>query len=203
MKLETQCLHAGYTSDPTTHACAVPVYRTASYVFDSTEHAANLFALRELGNIYTRLMNPTHDVLEKRVAAARRRAEMGTGVASGTSAIFYSIINLARPATTSSPPATSTAAPTPSSTTSCPRSASRCASSIPTIPENFAKRHRRQNPRVVLRIRLQSGAGNLRPRGHRRDRPRPRPAADRRFHFSPPLPHPPDRGSARTSWCTR
>ena len=69
MKLETQCLHAGYSSDPTTHACAVPVYRTASYVFDSTEHAANLFALKELGNIYTRLMNPTHDVLEQRVAA--------------------------------------------------------------------------------------------------------------------------------------
>ncbi len=64
MKLETLCLHAGYSSDPTTQACAVPICRTASYVFKSTEHAANLFALRELGNIYTRLMNPTHDVLE-------------------------------------------------------------------------------------------------------------------------------------------
>jgi O-acetylhomoserine (thiol)-lyase len=95
MKLETQCLHAGYTSDPTTHACAVPVYRTASYVFDSTEHAANLFALRELGNIYTRLMNPTHDVLEQRVAALEGGAA-GLAIASGTSAIFYSIINLAQ-----------------------------------------------------------------------------------------------------------
>ena len=95
MKLETQCLHAGYSSDPTTHACAVPVYRTASYVFDSTEHAANLFALRELGNIYTRLMNPTNDVLEQRVAALEGGAA-GLAVASGTSAIFYSIINLAQ-----------------------------------------------------------------------------------------------------------
>lgn len=95
MHLETLCLHAGYSSDPTTHACAVPVYRTASYVFDSTEHAANLFALRELGNIYTRLMNPTHDVLEQRVAALEGGAA-GLAVASGTSAIFYSIINLAQ-----------------------------------------------------------------------------------------------------------
>jgi O-acetylhomoserine (thiol)-lyase len=94
MKLETQCLHAGYSSDPATHACAVPVYRTASYVFDSTEHAANLFALRELGNIYTRLMNPTHDVLEQRVAAMEGGAA-GLAVASGTSAIFYAIITLA------------------------------------------------------------------------------------------------------------
>ena len=95
MKLETLCLHAGYSSDPTTHACAVPVYRTASYVFDSTEHAANLFALRKLGNIYTRLMNPTHDVLEQRVAALEGGAA-GLAIASGTSAIFYSIINLAQ-----------------------------------------------------------------------------------------------------------
>jgi len=95
MKLETLCLHAGYSSDSATHACAVPVYRTASYVFDSTEHAANLFALRELGNIYSRLMNPTNDVLEQRVAALEGGAA-GLAVASGTSAIFYSVINLAQ-----------------------------------------------------------------------------------------------------------
>lgn len=91
--LGTQCLHAGQAPDPTTMACAVPVYRTSAYKFRDTEHAANLFALKELGNIYTRLMNPTHDVLEKRVAAM----EGGAGalaVASGTSAIFYSIINI-------------------------------------------------------------------------------------------------------------
>ena len=69
LRLETLCLHAGQTPDPVTLARGVPVYRTSSYVFRSTEHAANLFALKELGNIYTRLMNPTTDVLEKRVAA--------------------------------------------------------------------------------------------------------------------------------------
>lgn len=96
MKLETICLHGGQQPDPTTNACAVPIYRTSSFVFDSTEHAANLFALKELGNIYTRLMNPTTDVLEKRVSLLEGAHEMaGLGFASGTAAIFNSIINLA------------------------------------------------------------------------------------------------------------
>ena len=95
MKLETQCLHAGYSPEATTNACAVPVYKTSSYVFNNTEHAANLFGLRELGNIYTRLMNPTTDVLEQRVAALEGGAA-GLGIASGTSGVFYSIINLAQ-----------------------------------------------------------------------------------------------------------
>jgi O-acetylhomoserine (thiol)-lyase len=97
MKLETLCLHGGTQPDPTTLARAVPIYRTSSYVFKSAEHAANLFALKELGNIYTRLMNPTTDVLEKRVALLEGAPEMGgLGVASGTSGVFYSIINLAQ-----------------------------------------------------------------------------------------------------------
>jgi O-acetylhomoserine (thiol)-lyase len=97
MKLETLCLHGGSAPDPTTLARAVPVYRTSSYVFKSTEHAANLFALKELGNIYTRLMNPTTEVLEKRVALLEGAPELGgLGLASGTSAVFYSIINLAQ-----------------------------------------------------------------------------------------------------------
>jgi len=96
MKLETLCLHGGQQPDPTTLARAVPVYRTSSYVFKNTEHAANLFALKELGNIYTRLMNPTTDVLEKRVALLEGAHEMaGLGVASGTAGIFYSVINVA------------------------------------------------------------------------------------------------------------
>ncbi len=96
MKPETICLHGGQQPDPSTNACAVPIYRTSSFVFDSTEHAANLFALKELGNIYTRLMNPTTDVLEKRVCLLEGAHEMaGLGFASGTSAIFNSIINLA------------------------------------------------------------------------------------------------------------
>jgi O-acetylhomoserine (thiol)-lyase len=97
MKLETICLHGGQKPDPTTNSRAVPVYRTAAYVFNSTEHAANLFALKELGNIYTRLMNPTTDVLEKRVALLEGAHEMaGLALASGTSAVFYAIINCAQ-----------------------------------------------------------------------------------------------------------
>jgi O-acetylhomoserine (thiol)-lyase len=97
MKFETLCLHGGYQPEPTTLSRAVPIYRTSSYVFRNTEHAANLFALRELGNVYTRLMNPTTDVLEKRVALLEGAPEMGgLGIASGTSGVFYSIINLAQ-----------------------------------------------------------------------------------------------------------
>lgn len=96
MKFETLCLHGGHQPDPVTFSRAVPVYRTSSYVFKNTEHAANLFALRELGNIYTRLMNPTTDVLEKRVCLLEGAPEpAGLGVASGTSGIFYAVINLA------------------------------------------------------------------------------------------------------------
>jgi len=97
MKHETLCLHGGYSPDPTTNSRAVPLYRTASYVFDSTEHAANLFALKELGNVYTRLQNPTTDVLEKRVALLEGAHEMaGLGHASGTAAIFNAIVTLAK-----------------------------------------------------------------------------------------------------------
>jgi len=92
-KFETQCLHAGQQPDPATTARGVPVHRTSSYVFNSTEHAANLFALKELGNIYTRIMNPTQDVLEQRVAALEGGAA-ALALASGTSAVYYSIINI-------------------------------------------------------------------------------------------------------------
>jgi O-acetylhomoserine (thiol)-lyase len=94
-KLSTLALHAGQVPDPTTGARAVPIYQTTSYVFKSTEHAANLFALKEFGNIYTRLMNPTTDVFEKRVAAI----EGGTGalgVASGSAAITYALLAITR-----------------------------------------------------------------------------------------------------------
>jgi len=91
---ETLALHAGQEPDPTTGARAVPIYQTSSYVFRDTEHAANLFALQEFGNIYTRLMNPTSDVVEKRIAAL----EGGTGAlltSSGMGAIFLAVHNLA------------------------------------------------------------------------------------------------------------
>jgi len=92
-KFETLCLHAGQQPDPATNSRGVPIHRTSSYVFDSTEHAANLFALKELGNIYTRIMNPTQDVLEQRIAALEGGAA-ALALSSGTSAVYYSIINL-------------------------------------------------------------------------------------------------------------
>ena len=92
-KFETQCLHGGQEPDPATTARGVPVHRTSSYVFNSTEHAANLFALKELGNIYSRIMNPTQDVLEQRVAALEGGAA-ALALSSGTSAVYYAIINI-------------------------------------------------------------------------------------------------------------
>lgn len=92
-RFETLSLHAGQTPDKETLSRGVPVYRTSSYIFKNTDHAANLFALKELGNIYTRLMNPTHAVLEERISALEGGAA-SVALASGTSAIHYAIINL-------------------------------------------------------------------------------------------------------------
>jgi len=92
---ETQALHAGYRSDPTTGAVAVPIYQTTSYEFRDTKHASDLFALAELGNIYTRIMNPTTDVLEQRLAAMEGGAA-ALALASGQAASLYSIQNIAQ-----------------------------------------------------------------------------------------------------------
>ena len=95
-RLGTLAIHAGQEPDPTTGSRAVPIYQTSSYVFKDTEHAANLFALKELGNIYTRLMNPTTDVLEKRVATIEKgRAALAVG--SGQAAITYALLAVTRP----------------------------------------------------------------------------------------------------------
>jgi O-acetylhomoserine (thiol)-lyase len=92
---ETLALHAGQTPDPATLSRAVPIYRTSSYIFKNTEHAANLFALKELGNIYTRLTNQTTDVLERRIAQLEGGAA-AVAAASGTAAIHYAIATLAQ-----------------------------------------------------------------------------------------------------------
>ena len=92
-RFETLQLHAGQEPDPTTNARAVPIYQTTSYVFDSAEHGANLFGLKEFGNIYTRIMNPTTDVFEKR-AAALEGGIIGLATASGQSAQFLAITNM-------------------------------------------------------------------------------------------------------------
>ncbi|SMF44136.1 O-acetylhomoserine sulfhydrylase [Tistlia consotensis] len=92
---ETQVLHAGYRADPATGAVAVPIYQTTSYQFRDTQHAGDLFALKELGNIYTRIMNPTCDVLEQRLAALEGGVA-GLAVASGQAASALAIQNIAR-----------------------------------------------------------------------------------------------------------
>jgi O-acetylhomoserine (thiol)-lyase len=95
LRPETIALHGGQSPDPATNALAVPIYQTTSFVFDDTEHAADLFALKTPGNIYTRIMNPTWDVLEQRLA----QLEGGVGAvvtASGQAAVTYSVLNIAR-----------------------------------------------------------------------------------------------------------
>src|SRR5689334_2161805 len=93
--LSTLALHAGQALDPTTGSRAVPIYQTTSFVFKSSDHAANLFALKEFGNIYTRIMNPTTDVFEQRIAAL----EGGSGalaMASGQAATTLALLNITR-----------------------------------------------------------------------------------------------------------
>jgi len=94
LSLETLAVHAGQEIDPTTMSRAVPIYQTTSYGFRDTDHAADLFALKEFGNIYTRIMNPTNDVFEKRVAALEGGAA-ALAVSSGQAAITFSILNIA------------------------------------------------------------------------------------------------------------
>jgi O-acetylhomoserine (thiol)-lyase len=94
MKLETVAVHGGYTPEATTKAVAVPIYQTTSYAFDNTQHGADLFDLKVPGNIYTRIMNPTQDVLEKRVSEMEGGIA-GLALASGQAAITYSILTIA------------------------------------------------------------------------------------------------------------
>ena len=98
---ETIALHGGQSPDPTTNARAVPIYQTVSYVFDDTEQAADLFALKQLGNIYSRIMNPTWSVLEQRLAQLEGSGLVETPfaalvTASGQAAVTYSVLNVTR-----------------------------------------------------------------------------------------------------------
>ena len=94
MRDETLAIHAGYEPDPTTHAVAVPIYQTVAYQFDNAQHGADLFNLAVPGNIYTRIMNPTNDVLEKRVAALENGIA-GLALSAGSAAVNYSILTIA------------------------------------------------------------------------------------------------------------
>src|SRR5258708_38927058 len=93
LKFETLQLHAGQQADPTTGSRAVPLYQTTSYVFNNSEHAANLFALKEFGNVYTRLMNPTTDVFEQRMAALEGGVA-ALATASGQASQFIALNNI-------------------------------------------------------------------------------------------------------------
>jgi O-acetylhomoserine (thiol)-lyase len=93
-KFETQSVHAGYSPDPTTKSAAVPIYQTVAYAFDSAQHGADLFDLKVPGNIYTRIMNPTNDVLEQRIAALEGGIA-GLALASGSAAVTYAIQTIA------------------------------------------------------------------------------------------------------------
>ena len=93
-KFETKAIHAGYDVDPTTKAVAVPIHQTVAFAFDNTQHGADLFDLKVAGNIYTRIMNPTQDVLEKRVANLEGGIA-GLALASGQSAVTYAIQTIA------------------------------------------------------------------------------------------------------------
>jgi len=94
MKIETLCLHEGYETDPVTKSCAVPIYQTVAYEFDNAQHGADLFNLDVPGNIYSRIMNPTWDVLEKRVAALEGGLA-ALAVSAGSAAIHYAILTIA------------------------------------------------------------------------------------------------------------
>src|SRR3954465_5909185 len=94
-RFETLALHAGQTVDPTTRSRAVPIYQTTSYVFEDTQHAADLFALKVMGNIYPRIMTPTQDVLEQRIAALEGGIA-AVATASGQAAVTYSVLNVCR-----------------------------------------------------------------------------------------------------------
>ena len=94
MEIETKAVHAGYSPDPTTNAVAVPIYQTTAYAFDNAQHGADLFNLAVLGNIYTRIMNPTNDVLEQRITAMENGVA-GLALASGQAATTYAIQTIA------------------------------------------------------------------------------------------------------------
>ena len=168
-KPETLALHAGWHADPATGAVAVPIYQTTSYQFQSAEHAANLFALKELGNIYTRIMNPTDNVLEKRVAALEGGVA-ALAMSSGQAASAFSIQNLARAGDN-----------VVSSTDLYGGTWNLFANTMkdqgievrfvdPVDPENFAQGDRRPHPRLLRRDASQSEADRLPDRGGCDDR---------------------------------
>ena len=196
MKLETLVVHAGYSPDPTTRAVAVPIYQTTSYAFDDTQHGADLFDLKVAGNIYTRIMNPTTDVLEKRVAALEGGVG-ALGLASGQAAITYALLTI-----------TEAGQNIISSSALYGGTYNLFAHTLPQYgitvkfadhrqPDAFEKLIDAQHPRDLLRVGRQPGRQRHRFRGARRDRAPARHPADRRQHGAVAVPVPAVRARGR------
>ena len=196
LKPETLALHAGWRADPTTGAVAVPIYQTTSYQFQSTEHAANLFALKELGNIYTRIMNPTNDVLEKRVAA------LEGGVARAGAWRRDRRLRPSRCRTSPAPATTSSR-----STDLYGGTWNLFANTLkdqgievrfvdPVDPRQFPPRHRRPHPRLLCRDAAEPEADGVPHRRSGGDRPAVRHPADHGQHRGADPTRPFDHGAA-------
>ena len=193
---ETLALHGGQEADPTTNARAVPIYQTTSYMFDSADHAADLFGLREFGNIYTRIMNPTNDVFEKRVAALEGGVG-GLAFSSGQAAVTFSILNIAG-AGDHIVSANSLYGGTYNLFVhTLPRFGIEIDLVDPIDPENFRRAIKPTHQAALRRDGRQPQARHARHRGRRGDRPRGRHPAHRRQHDGHPVPHPADRARRR------
>ena len=193
---ETLALHGGQEPDPTTNARAVPIYQTTSYVFDSADHAADLFGLREFGNIYTRIMNPTNDVFEKRVAAL----EGGVGAlafARARAAVTFSILNIAG-AGDHIVSANSLYGGTYNLFVhTLPRFGLDVDARRPRRPGELPPRDQAEHQAALRRDGRQPQARHARHRGRGGDRPRGRHPADRGQHDGDAVPHPADRPRRR------
>jgi O-acetylhomoserine (thiol)-lyase len=184
MKIETIAVHGGYSPDPTTKAVAVPIYQTTSYAFDDTQHGADLFDLKVAGNIYTRIMNPTQDVLEKRVAAMEGGIA-GLAMASGMAAITARSRPSPRPATTSFLEHALRRHLQPVRP-HLPAVRHRCPLCRLQRPSRRRKTDRRQDQGHLLRIRRQPAGQHHRLRKTGRDRPQAWRAGHRRQHRPSP-----------------
>jgi hypothetical protein len=196
MKLETLAVHAGYSPEPTTKAVAVPIYQTTSYSFDSTQHGADLFDLKVAGNIYTRIMNPTQDVLEKRVAAMEGGIG-GLALASGQAAITYAIMTIAEAGDNIVSASTLYGGTYNLFAHTLPQYGIEVRFANHADPASFRKADQRQDQGAVLRIGRQPAWQRHRLRATGRDSTPARRAFDRRQHGSLTLSVPPLRARRR------
>ena len=181
---ETIVLHAGYRSDPATTAVAVPIYQTTSYQFNSTEHAANLFALKELGNIYTRIMNPTQAVLEERVAALEGGVA-ALALASGQAASLFAVQNICHAGDNFVCSTDIYGGTWNLFGNTMEHDGHRMPLRRSGRSRELPPRHRRQDALLLRRDAAQSQAGGVPDRRSGQDRPRARRAADHGQHRLP------------------